>query len=193
MSRGCRTWPLLRAATVTVLLVLSIGRPQSVHGTITPDPVAAAALSSASRVGPTGVGPIVFGMTPAQAATTGTHFVATKPALGSTCFYLRPPAPDGLSFLVEHGTIRRADIVTSTIRTIHGFRVGDLALKINTFYGKRARPAPDKYDPHVQMITIAPQGVADAKYRMVFRVKSGTVQAIIAGALPQVAYVEGCS
>ncbi|MGQ0569073.1 MAG: hypothetical protein ACT4P5_06005 [Armatimonadota bacterium] len=203
MRRVWRTWTFAWTVVVTVLLAFSIGQPeatqlewlglQSFRPTIVPVSVAAAALSSSSRVGPTGVGPIVFGTTPAQAAATGTKFVATKPSRGSSCFYLRPPTPSGLSFMVEHGTIRRAEVATSTIRTADGFLVGDSALRIETFYGQRARLAPDKYDPKAQTITILPKGSTDAKYRMVFKVKGGTVQAIIAGALPQVAYVEGCS
>ncbi len=178
MSREWRTWTFVWVVVVTVLVPVS---------------VAAAALSSSSRVGPAGVGPIVFGMTPAQAAATGTKFVATKPSRGSTCFYLRPSTPSGLSLMVEHGTIRRAEVTTSAIRTTDGFRVGDPRLNIERFYGQRARLAPAKYDPKAQTITVLPKGSADAKYRMVFYVKNGTVQAIFSGALPQVAYVEGCS
>ncbi len=176
MSRVWRTWAVVWAVVVIV-----------------PSAVTAAPLSSSSRVGPTGVGPIAFGTTPAQAAATGTQFVRTKPARGSTCFYLRPVTQSGLSFMVEHGTIRRAEVVTSAMRTTDGFRVGDPVAKIEAFYGRRARLAPDKYDPDAQTITILPKGSADAKYRMVFKVQGGTVQAIFAGALPQVAYVERCS
>src|SRR5450631_736369 len=71
-------------------------------------PVAApAALSAASRVGPNGVGPIVIGTTPAQAAATGTLLHAR----GSSCYYLRPAAPAGVLLLVEDGTIRRVEVV----------------------------------------------------------------------------------
>ncbi len=176
MRREWRIWALVWAVVVTV-----------------PVSVAAAALSSSSRVGPTGVGPIVFGMTPAQATATGTAFVTTKPSRGSTCFYLRPRSLRGLSFMVEHGTIRRAEVVTSTIRTTDGLRVGDPGVKVTTFYRQRARLTPDKYDQKAQTITILPKGSADAKYRTVFTVKGGMVQMIVAGALPQVLYVEGCS
>jgi hypothetical protein len=77
-----------------------------------PAALSAAPLSSSSRVGPTGVGPITFGTTPAQAAATGTKFSSTAPAQGSTCFYLRPSKPSGLSFMVENGTLRRAEVST---------------------------------------------------------------------------------
>jgi hypothetical protein len=73
-----------------------------------PAALCAAPLSSSSRIGPTGVGSITFGTTPAQAAAGGTKFSATAPAQGSTCFYLRPSTPSGLSFMVENGTLRRA-------------------------------------------------------------------------------------
>ncbi len=153
----------------------------------------AAGLSSSSRVGPTGVGPVAFGATPAQAAAHGVRFVATAPVAGSSCFYLHPPEPSGLRFMVENGTIRRAEIFNPALRTTEGLAVGDAVAKIVSTYGTRAQIAPDKYDPSTQTATIAPKGGADAKYRIIFKLKGGVVQAIIAGALPQVEYVEGCS
>ena len=153
----------------------------------------AAGLSSSSRIGPTGVGPVVIGTTPAQAAKTGTRFTSSEPARGSSCFYLRPSAVSGLSFMVEDGTIRRGEVVTQLIATTDGFRVGDQLAKLKNFYGDRAQIAPDKYDPQAQTVTIVPEGDAAAKYRVVFKVKGARVQAIYAGALPQVEYVEGCS
>jgi hypothetical protein len=158
-----------------------------------PAALCAAPLSSSSRVGPTGVGPITFGTTPAQAAATGTRFSATSPAQGSTCFYLRPSMLRGLSFMVENGTLRRAEVSTPSIRTTDGFEVGDPTSKIVTFYGQRANQSPDKYDPKAQTITVLPKDTLDAKYRMIFNIKDGAVQSIFAGVLPQVQYVEGCS
>jgi hypothetical protein len=152
-----------------------------------------AALSAASRVGPKGIGPIVIGTTPGQAAATGTHFSATAPAAGSTCFYLRPTTPAGLSLLVEDGTVRRAEVASPKLVTTDGFRVGDSLAKIKAFYGPRAHLSPGKYDSHAQTVTIDPKGNADAKFRFVFALRDGVVQTVYAGALPQVAYVEGCS
>lgn len=83
------------------------------------------------RIGPAGVGAIIFGQTPAQAAATGMHFTATKPAAGSSCYYLRPQAHDGLSFMVEHGTLRRAEILRGGIVTADGFKIGDSISKID--------------------------------------------------------------
>ncbi len=160
---------------------------------IMPAAADAGVLSKASRIGPTGIGPIVFGMTPAQAAATRTRLVAMKPARGSTCFYLRTSTVSGVLLMVEHGTIRRAEVKTRGLRTTDGFQVGDARAKIEAFYGSRARAVPEKYDLSAQRITILPKGPADAKFRMAFIVRGGTVQAIIAGALPQVTYVEGCS
>jgi hypothetical protein len=170
------------ACVVCAVLILFV--PAALH---------AAPLSSASRLGPTGVGPISFGTTPAQAKATGTGFTATALVQGSTCYYLRPSTLDGLRFMVEDGTLRRAEVSTSAVRTTDGFQVGDSASKVMTFYGSRASQAPDKYDPKAQTITVLPKGDADAKYRMIFNIKGGTVQSIFAGVLPQVQYVEGCS
>ncbi len=71
MNQTRRTRTLAGPALVAALLVLSIGGPRSSRVTTAPLPAAAAALSSSSRIGPTGVGPIVFGTTPEQAAELG--------------------------------------------------------------------------------------------------------------------------
>jgi hypothetical protein len=128
--------------------------------------------TSASRVGPNGVGPIIIGTTPAQAAATGTLLHASAPARGSSCFYLRPVAPAGV---------------------VDDFRVGDPLANIRQFYGSRARVRPGKYDPHDQTLTIEPPAGGDPKFRLIFALRKGIVQTIYAGALPQVAYVQGCS
>ena len=154
-----------------------------------------AALSAASRVGFTGVGPIVIGTTPVQAAATGIRFSATSPARGSSCYYVHPsaPAPRGLTFLVEAGTLRRAEVTDRALPTTDGLRIGDPVARAIAFYGSRAHVAPDKYDPAVKTMTIDPPPAGDSKYRMIFKVSAGVLRTIYAGALPQVAYVEGCS
>ncbi|PZR60888.1 MAG: hypothetical protein DLM53_11085 [Candidatus Eremiobacter antarcticus] len=153
----------------------------------------AAPLSSSSRIGPRGVGPIVFGVAQRQAVETGTRFTLSKPSTGSTCFMLYPRTPAGLAFMVENGSIRRAEVTGKTIASVDGFRVGDSGATLLRFYGQRARLSPNKYDPKVEMAVIEPKSSADAKYRMTYSLKNGAVQTIVAGLLPQVAYVEGCS
>jgi hypothetical protein len=135
-----------------------------------------AALSPSSRVGPTGVGPIVFGTTPTQAESTGTVLTPLgTPAEGSSCYYLRAKSLSGLDFMVEGGTLRRVDVNTPDFQTTDGFRVGDSATKVERFYGPRASIEPDKYDSKAQTITVAPLGSDAAKYRIVFKVKGGEV------------------
>jgi len=154
---------------------------------------AAAPLSPASRIGPRGVGPIVFGITPAQAVSTGARFRASKPSAGSTCFYLRPRTPAGLAFMVENGSVRRAEVTRNTIASVDGFRVGDAGAKLLEFYGRRAEVFRDKYDLKTDIAVIGPRSSTDAKYRLIYSLKDHAVQSIFAGLLPQVAYVEGCS
>lgn len=158
------------------------------------DPARAdAALSAGSRIGPNGVGPIVIGTTPVQAAATGTRFTATAPAPGSSCYYMQPLTPAGVTFLVEFGTLRRVEVRVRGLATTDGFRVGDPLAKLRAFYRTRARLAPDKYDPNVATLTLDPASAVDVKYRTIFRIEGGSVSAIYSGALPQVAYVESCS
>jgi hypothetical protein len=128
---------------------------------------AAAPLSSSSRIGPRRVGPIVFGMTLKQVMATGTRFTLSKPSTGSTCFYLYPRTPAGLAFMVERGSVRRAELTRNTIASIDGFRVGDSRAKLLGYYGKRARLSPDRYDRKTERATIDPKSSADAQYRMI--------------------------
>jgi hypothetical protein len=152
-----------------------------------------ATLSLMSKIGPSGVGPIVFGMTPAQAAATGTHLTPYgPPALGGTCYYVRSPGLKGFDFMVEGGTLRRIDVLTPDMQTVDGFRVGDPALEVQKFYGRRASIFPEKYDPHAHIIEVVPKGSEAAKFRTLFFVKNSLVYKIIAGALPQVHWVERC-
>jgi hypothetical protein len=76
--------------------------------------------------------------------------------------------------------------------TTDGFRIGDSLAKLQAFYGRRAKLSPGKYDPASQTLTVEPKSTADAPFRVVFVLNAGIVRAIHAGALPQVAYVEGC-
>ncbi|HVA32708.1 MAG TPA: hypothetical protein VNG31_01085 [Candidatus Baltobacteraceae bacterium] len=161
-----------------------------------PAATVAAPLSAASRVGPPGIGPIHFGMTPAQAAATGATLTmlsgAPVPSGETGCYFVRAKGLNDVEFMVEGGTLRRADVDSREIRTTDGFRVGDAAAAIERFYGSRASVNPDKYDPAVQEIEVVPTGPSAAKYRMIFRIKKGAVFQIRAGALPQVQYVERC-
>jgi hypothetical protein len=177
--RMMRAWLIRHAAA----LLLCLGVATRVAG---------APLSPASRVGPTGMGPVVVGTTPAQAKATGTRLTATTPAPGSTCYYLMPPDLPGIAFMVEAGTIRRVEVRSGPFRTVDGFRIGDRLERLTSLYGKRAMIAPDKYDPGVRVVTVTPAGEAGLRYRIVYEIKHGVVRRIVAGALPQVTYVEGC-
>jgi hypothetical protein len=154
---------------------------------------AAATLSSSSRIGPTGIGPIVFGMTPAQAATTGVKLIPYgAPASRGTCYYVRPDSPGGVDFMIESGTLRRVDVTSREIATTDGFRVGGSAARVLQFYGSRATLEPDKYDPAVRTIVVTPSGANADKFRLLFKIKKSAIVQIIAGLLPQVLYVERC-
>ena len=95
--------------------------------------------------------------------------------------------------MVEGGNIRRAELVESTIRTSDGFKVGDAMTKLAAFYRARAITSPDKFDPHMKTVAIATREGDGAVNKLVYKVKNGSIVAIIAGLRPQVDYVEGCS
>lgn len=182
-AKPIRRRQLISAALLTVV---------TVAGQLWPS-ASFAAVASLSRVSPHGVGPIVIGTNRAQAEATGTRFAATTPVRGSTCYYLTPAGSDGLRFLVESGTLRRSEVRTPAIATVDGFRVGEPIARAIAFYGTRAHVSAGKYDPTARTVTIDPPTSADRIFRTVFHARSSAIDLIVSGALPQVAYVEGCS
>jgi hypothetical protein len=128
-------------------------------------------------------------------ASRGDGHAAARERTRARQFVLLPSAgaPAGVLLLVEDGTIRRVEVANPAVRTTDAFRVGDPRAKIRQFYGSRARVSPGKYDPDDQTLTIEPPAGGNPKFRLVFALRKGIVQTIYAGALPQVAYVEGCS
>jgi hypothetical protein len=154
----------------------------------------AATLSSTSRVGPAGIGPIVFGMTAAQAASTGTRLIPYEYSSAplNACHYTRPDSLGGVEFMVVGGMLVRADVTSREIATTDGFRIGDSAAKVERFYGSRATLETHKYVPNARWIVVTPNGANASKFRIRFEVKDSAISQIIAGRLPYVELVEKC-
>ncbi len=155
----------------------------------------AATLACADRaawpVTPDGVGPIQFGMTPAEAASAAK--VATPGFSDSSCDYWHPEAaPAGLSFMVENGHVVRADLDSATVPGPRGLRVGSPVSAVEVVYGSALRTEPHKYrweEGWRYLIVLAP----DSSRGLIFEVDSHVVRQVRAGLWPEVAYVERCS
>lgn len=144
------------------------------------------ALDVAPRLSATGVGPIRFGMPLAQAQA-----VAGKASLPESfdpaCSMVRFAALPGLRFMVENGTITRAD-ADPGIPNVLGLAVGDTLAQVRARH-PGAQMAPHKYVENGHTISIPS---ADGEAAIVLEEEDGRLTNIRAGRQPAVAYVETC-
>jgi hypothetical protein len=138
----------------------------------------------------TGVGPVRFGMTPADVATE-LGLPAPAPA-DPTCHYWTPATgPAGLSFMVENGRIARVDVDSARVPTRHGLEVGSPVAAVRSALGANLRDEPHKYRSDAGWRTLSVRS-ADSAFGIIFEVDSTAVRSYRAGRWPAVGYVERC-
>jgi hypothetical protein len=100
--------------------------------------------------------------------------------------------PEGVSFMVEGGTIARVEVRNGRVATEEGARIGDSENRIRRLYGSRLTVTPHTYvDGHY--LTVRPIQKADSGFRIVFETDGRVVTQYRSGRRPPVEYVEGCS
>lgn len=138
----------------------------------------------------TGVGPIRFGMTPAEVALA-LGLPAPAPA-DPTCHYWTPATgPSGLSFMVENGQLARVDVDSARVATRQGLEVGSSVTAVRSALGADLRDDPHKYRSDAGWRTLSWRS-ADSAFGIVFEVDSTAVRSYRAGRWPAVGYVERC-
>lgn len=140
----------------------------------------------------TGLGPITIGMTPEQAnAAVGGALELPRGITPRGCDYAFPRGEADLGFMIEQGQIVRLDVRRPDIRTALGAGVGDTEARVEALYAGRLEVSP-RQDIHGHYLVVLPVDTIDGSHRIIFEIEQGTVTAIRAGRLPQVAYHEGC-
>lgn len=116
----------------------------------------------------TGFGPIVFGMTPAEAnAVVGGSLVLPEGMTPDACDFAFVRGVEGLAFMIEAGRIVRIDVRRSDVRTNEGAGFGDAEARISELYAGRVRVSPHPYtDGH--NLTVLPRDSSHARFRLVF-------------------------
>lgn len=136
---------MIRFAAVSALALLSLAacdRPETpAEPPSSVTPVTEAALTA------DGLGAVRIGMTAAEVATAW----GANPASGDpeACQIYHPPkAPAGVDVMLQDGRLARITLGKgASVRTDHGFGVGDAALAIKQAYGGAVTAQPAKYDP----------------------------------------------
>ncbi|MDP1859554.1 MAG: hypothetical protein Q8K82_12840 [Gemmatimonadaceae bacterium] len=146
------------------------------------------------RLSAHGFGPLVAGMTAADAARA-TRGTLSLPAVTSSeqCAYASwGAAPAGIKIMFEGGVLVRVDVTAPGVATAEGLEVGSPAARADSLYGAGATRRPHKYEDGEYLI-VQPLAPADTMQRLVIELVGGTVKRFRVGRIPQVEYVEGCS
>jgi hypothetical protein len=140
-----------------------------------------------------GIGPLQAGMSRAEAARVMGVPPGVVDSAWTDCDYVGfGDMPEGVSFMVEDGTIARVDVNNGRVATEEGARIGDTEDRIRKLYGARLSTTPHKYvDGHY--LTVRLTDAADTAFRIIFETDGRVVTRYRSGRRPPVEYVEGCS
>jgi len=154
------------------------------------------ALTSASTLDLSGLGPVRIGMTPEEAtAAAGILFAAGTASAGSACSYATVTGgPAGVGFMLANGRIVRIEVrLGSAVKTLSGAGIGDAEAAVQARYGNTLEVSPHKYLPAGHYLTLVPTDPTDTRSRLIFETDGTKVTMFRSGTLPEVAQVEGCS
>ena len=142
------------------------------------------------RVSALGIGPVVAGMSFADAAPL--LGLSPSAAPGGTCAFVRPArGPAGVSLMVRGGEIARVQVDSGDVRTTADAGIGDGEARIDSLYRGQLQVGPHKYTGGHYMV-VKPTGARDSRFRIVFETDGERVTRYRAGRLPEVEWVEGC-
>ena len=209
---------LVRAGALAALALLAAacGRepttaePSAAADAPTPTPTESAlppAAAAAPVLTAEGYGPVRVGMTRDE-VVRALGEDSDPEAVGGPdperCDQFRPArAPEGLMVMVEGGRLTRISLLQgSTLKSAHGFGVGDTAAAVKAGVGANAVVTPHKYvEAPAEYVTVwtkgggkGPEYVSDPQARgVVYEIgREGRVTAVHAGG-PSIQYVEGCA
>jgi hypothetical protein len=152
-----------------------------------------ATIDTAPTVTTAGYGPLLIGMTVANAAAALHSPTPPTAGLDTSCAYIKlGGVPAGLRIMVTHGTVARIEIDSASIRTGLGVVVGDPESRVRDLYGSRLTVQPHKYDPNGRYLIVHSSAPSDSTHEIVFETNGDVVTKYRAGRVPEVEWVEGC-
>ena len=150
-------------------------------------------LTTESRLGTNGIGPVLTGMTLEEVIdASGLRFKTTSSAPSGSCKHVQPiGGPKDLSFMVNEGSIAVANVFNPAIKTLRGAQIGDSESKIRSMYPRQLKPA-ESISGRTKVLQFVPKDAEDRNYRIVFSFRQGKLVSFRSGRLPEVLWLEGC-
>jgi hypothetical protein len=150
------------------------------------------AAASAHRISFQGFGPINVGMTIEQAErASGQSFGRGEPR-GSCTRYRPLGAADGISWLVQEGTVRLVELRNNrSIRTQEGIHIGSTSAAVLTAYRRFPTEKIDHDGRLIVYVTNTPG--RDGNRALLFTIVGGQVISIEAGDFSSMGLIERCS
>jgi hypothetical protein len=149
-------------------------------------------LTTESRLGTNGIGPVLTGMTLKEAIEASGLRFKTSAAGNGSCRHVHPiGGPRELSFMVNNGSIAVANVSNPAIKTLRGEQIGDSESKIRSMYPGQLKPA-ESLSVRTKNLQFVPRDVEDRNHRIVFSFRQGKLVNFRSGRLPEVLWVEGC-
>jgi YD repeat-containing protein len=152
-----------------------------------PAPPAAPKPEPSKVLSDAGIGAIRFGMTLAQAEQAAGAKASLPEPLDPACSMVRFPNFPALRFMVENGTVTRAD-ADPVVENAIGIAVGDTLEQVRSRHPGGTVSA-HKYDANGRYVTFPS---ADGRAAIILELIDNKVSKIRAGLQPAVAYVETC-
>jgi hypothetical protein len=148
-------------------------------------------LTTESRLGTNGIGPVLTGMSLEEASEASGLKFKTGAGNGG-CRHVQPiGGPKNLSFMVNNGSIAVANVSNPAIKTLRGAQIGDSESKIRSMYPGQLKPA-ESLSLRTKNLQFVPKDMEDRNYRIVFSFRKGELVNFRSGRLPEVLWVEGC-
>lgn len=144
------------------------------------------------RISMTGYGPVLIGMSPAQASRVlGAPLSAGAPVPPQGCHYLFAPEQyPGTYFMVSKGSIARIDFREPGPRTLSGIGVGQSEAAVRQRFGARLQVQPHPYfTPDGHMLTLRSK---DGHHAVRFNTDHGRVKTFEIGRTPEIDWIDEC-
>lgn len=157
-----------------------------------PDVATSPTLGRNSSLSTVGLDTVTFGLTVKQAEDASGHdMLACAPV--SECYRVTADgAPQGISFVVDEGTIERVDIVgESPITTLSGAGIGTTDEELVDLFGEQL----ERVDLGAgrEDVIFVPSDENDQEFRVVFTTSDGVVETMRSGRVPLVLEADPCA